>query len=384
MEYIEAGPNLKTVRTAKRPDMKQDPVSLKLTKASASIPGNGKPFIIAGPCSAESESQLVQTAKEIRTIPQVGMLRAGVWKPRSRPSSFEGAGVEGLGWLKTAKEVSGLPTAVEVANCSHVQEVMKAGIDAVWIGARSTANPFTVTEIAEALRGAEVTVFVKNPVCPDLGLWIGAFERLNHSNIQSLAAVHRGFATRGGGNFRNQPLWEIPIELKRLVPELPVLCDPSHIAGDRRYVKAVSQQAIDLAMDGLMIESHCSPDIALSDSAQQLTPKELGELLQSLRMPRVSGENGKAIREIDILRHAIDTIDSEILSMIARRNEIAGEIGRYKKSRNMTILQMSRWKELLRERLETADMLGLDVDAIRKIYETIHSQSIAAQSEVMN
>lgn len=370
--------------------MNSSSLQLEIISHPLWVPCTNRPMIIAGPCSAESEEQVLQTAREVVKIPGVTVFRAGIWKPRTRPNGFEGVGTAALQWMKRVKAETGLLTAVEVARSQHVYEALKYGIDMLWIGARTTVNPFSVQEIADALQGADVPVWVKNPINPDLQLWIGALERLNRAGVRRLGAIHRGFSTYEKTAYRNSPKWEIPIELKRLAPDIPLACDPSHISGNREAIPALSQKALDLAMDGLMIETHIDPDHALSDSAQQLPPRALREMLERLEYRKPEGaENGLAKRLpgeeiLKTLRNEIDQVDSQLLELISRRIEISGKIGQYKKTHKMTILQVSRWQQLLEDRLSQAQKLGLAQDFVRDIYQLIHDQSIKIQSTVMN
>ncbi len=341
-----------------------------------------RPFVISGPCSAESEEQLLKTALALKEIPAVRVFRAGIWKPRTRPNSFEGVGVKGLKWLKNVKEKTGLATAVEVANQSHVFEALKFGVDVLWIGARTTANPFSVQEIANALQGVDVPVWVKNPVNPDLQLWIGALERLNNAGIHRLGAIHRGFTTHERTPYRNAPKWQIPIELKRLVPDIPLICDPSHIAGSSQFLQELSQKALDLTMTGLMIETHPNPENALSDAKQQILPSALRELLQNLKMR--SNDESLSDDILAGLRRESNAVDYELLEILSRRMDVVRRIGEYKKERNLAILQVQRWKEVIEDRLETGDMLGLEKKFVKDIYEILHSYAIKLQSAVMN
>lgn len=356
---------------------------INLTPLAEWLPQTDEPLVIAGPCSAETETQVLQTARELRKIPAVKVFRAGIWKPRTRPGGFDGVGVEGLRWLKQVKAETGLLTTTEVANAGHVYEALKYGIDILWVGARTTVNPFSVQEIADALRGADVPVLVKNPINPDVQLWLGALERLSHAGITRLGAVHRGFSTFEKTHFRNAPKWDIVIELKRLVPEIPILCDPSHIAGNRDLIPALCQKAVDMAMAGFMIESHISPDAALSDAAQQLQPAALGDILGSLEYRRPQGD-GEPEEFLKTLRAEIDLTDAAILEAISRRSEISEKIGLFKKSHNMTILQVGRWQQLLEDRLARAGKLGLEEEFVKALFQIIHDRSIRMQSDVMN
>ena len=343
-----------------------------------------EPLLIAGPCSAETEEQLVATAQLLAATGKVSALRAGIWKPRTRPGEFEGIGSIGLEWLKRAKEETGLPTAVEVATAKHVEEALKAGVDILWVGARSTVNPFTVQEIADALKGVDVPVMVKNPVNPDLSLWIGALERINNAGITKLAAIHRGFSSYEKSAFRNEPMWDIAIQLKTLAPELPIINDPSHITGNRSLIGYISQKALDLDMQGLMIESHIDPSVAWTDAAQQVTPAALAEIIDhlALRKPEISDAVVKdALSE---LRSKIDKIDDLLIQKTAERMQIAEKIGQYKKDNGITILQVNRWDEILQKRTAYAKALKLSPEFTEKLLELLHAESIRRQTEVMN
>jgi chorismate mutase len=342
------------------------------------LPSKGKPLIIAGPCSAETESQVMETALALAKIPQVAAFRCGLWKPRTRPGDFEGVGEKGIAWLKKAKEETGLPIAVEVAIPGHIDACLKNSIDILWIGSRTVVNPFSVNEIAEALKGVDIPVFVKNPVNPDLLLWIGALERLNQQGIRRLVAVHRGFSAYASRPFRNLPIWEIPIELRRLIPELPVLVDPSHISGNRSMIPHVAQSAMDYAFDGMMIESHIRPEKARTDSEQQITPAALEDLIKRLSLPvGIPGEEDAIMRD---LRREIDEIDDHVLKLLARRMEIASRIGRHKKDQGMDVLQLDRWKKVVEDRLEKGTKHGLSRNFLLKLLHAIHEEALRAQS----
>jgi chorismate mutase len=340
-------------------------------------------MVIAGPCGVESESQIFETAEALSKL-NVQMLRGGIWKPRTRPESFEGIGAQGLKWLKQAGLTYNMPVTVEVASPLHVEQALQAGIDALWIGARTTVNPFLVQQIADALKGVEVPVMVKNPINPELELWIGAIERIYKSGIDCIAAIHRGFSSYEKTKYRNVPNWQIPIELKRRLPSLPMLCDPSHISGRRELIASVAQTAIDLNYDGLMIESHIAPQEALSDVEQQLTPDALGELLDGLIIRSATVDDVIFLNLLEELRDKIDKIDADILAKMSERMQVAREIGLYKKENNITILQVERWKEILRTRLEIGRNKELTGDFIVKLYALIHDESIHQQTEVMN
>lgn len=342
------------------------------------------PLIIAGPCSAETEKQVLNTAKEIAKIPKVHYFRAGIWKPRTRPGSFEGVGTKGLEWLKLVKQETGLGVTTEVANAKHVDACLKAGIDVLWIGARTTVNPFTVQELAESLKGVDIPVLVKNPVNPDLQLWIGALERLNRAGIKKLAAIHRGFTPTEETPFRNQPMWSIPIELKVRVPDMPVICDPSHIAGNKDLVSYISQKAIDLDMDGLMVETHIQPDNALSDAKQQITPTVLAGLLKNLIIRKPISPDKDFMSQLDELRLNINKIDEEIIQKLSSRMEVVRKIGQYKKDHNVTILQLKRWADILENRSSLGEAMGLSSLFMKKLLQLVHQESIRIQEEVMN
>jgi chorismate mutase len=335
-------------------------------------------FVIAGPCSAESPAQLVETALGMAKC-SVSVMRAGIWKPRTRPGSFEGVGGQGLLWLKEAGNRAGLPVAAEVANPVHVEESLKHGIDVVWLGARTTTNPFAVQEIADALRGNDIPVLVKNPICADLNLWIGALERINQAGITRMAAVHRGFYSFGEKLYRNKPEWWIPIELRRRIPNLPMICDPSHICGRMALLEGVIRRAMDLLFDGLMIECHINPGEALSDAGQQITPEELGSLLHGLNVKRSSIDDPRYLHDIAHLRSMIDEVDEQILGLLARRMKVSMEIGQLKKRNNIAILQPERWQKVLQERLESAKAKGLDEPFTAQLYQCIHEESIRFQ-----
>ncbi len=341
------------------------------------------PLIISGPCSAESEEQVVETAHQLSKL-GIKIYRAGIWKPRTRPDTFDGMGSVALPWLKKVKEETGMLVATEVANMWHVKEAFKYGIDILWIGARTTANPFAVQEIADAIRGYDIPVFVKNPVNPDIELWIGALERVNNAGITKLVAVHRGFGYYGESPYRNVPQWEIPIELKRRFPDLPIITDPSHICGNRNLLFSVSQTAMDLDFDGLFIESHRDPDAALSDKDQQVTPQQLSDLLEGLIHRNHDVRSAGQLESLEGLRRQIDQWDDELLRILRSRMYISEQIGDYKKQENITILQTNRWSEILEDRLIKARKAGLSDQFIVQIFKQIHQESIRFQNNVMN
>lgn len=344
-----------------------------------------KPLIISGPCSAESESQMVSTARQLAALNKIHVLRAGIWKPRTRPGEFEGAGEIALEWLIAAKKETGLPVTTEVANVAHVEACLKAGVDILWVGARTTVNPFSVQEIANALKGVDIPVMVKNPVNPDLELWIGALERLNRAGITKLIAIHRGFSSFDKNSpFRNAPMWDIPIELKVRHPELEIICDPSHISGQRDLIPFVAQKALDLDMAGLMIESHINPDAALSDAKQQVTPSALGKILDDLIVRTASSESKKFKDKLTTLREQIDKLDDEIMHNFSARMKISEQIGKYKSDNNVTILQVARWDEIIQTRLAQGRAMGLSEEFLSSWLKLIHQESITVQQKVMN
>jgi chorismate mutase len=348
------------------------------------FPAQKKPFIISGPCSAETEDQMVATAKQLAATGKVHALRAGIWKPRTRPGQYEGAGAEGLTWLMQAKKETGLPVTTEVANAAHVEACLKAGVDILWVVARTTVNPFSVQEVADALKGVDIPVMVKNPVNPDLELWIGALERLNKAGITKLAAIHRGFSSSEKGPFRNAPLWDMPIELKTRIPDLDIICDPSHISGNRDLIGLISQKALDLDMVGLMIESHINPDAAWSDAKQQVTPATLAKIVDSLVVRNVSSDNKTFKDTLSILREQIDVLDDEIMQKLAARMKISEKIGQYKKENNVTILQVTRWEEIIQTRIALGKAMGLNEEFTNDLLKLIHHESIQVQTRVMN
>jgi chorismate mutase len=341
-----------------------------------------KPFIVAGPCSAETKEQVLETAAALKG--SIHLFRAGVWKPRTRPGGFEGMGTEALQWLQEVKKNYNIPVTVEVAEPAHVELALKHGIDVLWIGARTTVNPFHVQHIADALQGVTIPVLVKNPVNPDVDLWQGAIERLEKAGIKDIAAVHRGFSSYDtASNYRNQPNWPIPIELKRRRPALPVICDPSHITGKREMIADIAQKAMDMGFEGLMIETHPDPEAAWTDAAQQLTPATLKTLLQNLVVrEQYLTDSGKNV-ELEYLRQLIDSIDAEIIDLIAKRMDLSEKIGFVKKERNMTAFQPERWQEIVETRGDKAENLTLSKEFILELYEKIHAESIKRQIEVL-
>jgi len=346
--------------------------------------GVEKHLIISGPCSAETREQVLNTCKKLAATNKVHVLRAGIWKPRTRPNSFEGIGTDALAWLAEAGKETGLKTTTEVAKATHVDDALKAGIDVLWLGARTTVNPFSVQEIADALKGVDIPVLVKNPINPDLALWVGALERINKAGVKKLAAIHRGFATNVSTPFRNLPMWELPIKLKTIVPELEIICDPSHIAGVRDIIPLISQKAIDLDMDGLMIESHITPQTAWSDPAQQLKPADFEKLMSELVFREPTTPNPVFNNKLEELRHEIDKVDDDIIHQFGTRMNIAEQIGLFKRDNEVTVLQVGRWKEIIQERMDLGKALGLSEQFIEKLLELIHQESIRRQNEVMN
>ncbi len=338
-----------------------------------------RPFVIAGPCSAETEEQVMETAIQL-AADGIKVMRAGIWKPRTKPGGFEGIGSEGLGWLKRVKKDTGMYVSTEVATQKHVYEALKYGVDLLWIGARTTANPFAVQEIAEALQGVDIPVLVKNPVNPDLELWIGALERLSNVGLTKLGAIHRGFSSFDKKIYRNLPQWHIPIELKRRYPDLPIICDPSHIGGKRDLIQPLSQQAMDLGFEGLIIETHPNPDCAWSDASQQVTPARLKEILASL----VIREGKQTTEDLSALRRQIDEADDQLLELIAKRMRVSKEIGTFKKEHDMTIVQTDRYDEILTKRIAQATEMDMNPEFMRVILEAIHEESVRVQLDIMN
>lgn len=342
-----------------------------------------KPIIISGPCSAETKEQTLQTAKALADSGRVDIFRAGVWKPRTKPGMFEGVGIPALPWLVEVKKTLGLPVAIEVANAKHVESALAFGIDMFWIGARTTSNPFSVQEIAEALRGSDVPVLVKNPMNADVELWNGSVERLAKCGVKRLGLIHRGFSGYGASAYRNTPMWHLALEIKKRLPQLPIFCDPSHICGNREYLQQVSQQAADLDFNGLMIESHITPQEAWSDAKQQVTPDALIELLDSV-VWRAAGSDSVAYQtSLDELRGVIDRLDNEIFNLLSKRMEAAEGIGRIKRENNVMILQSNRWNQVVERVLSRSEELGLSPDFLNTLLEAIHIESINRQNKVM-
>jgi chorismate mutase len=343
-----------------------------------------RPLLIAGPCSAETESQVVETAQRLKNTGEIDILRAGIWKPRTRPGMFEGVGAIGLPWLKKAKEITGLPTCTEVAKASHVELCLEFGVDVLWIGARTSVNPFDVQEIADALKGVDIPVMIKNPINPDLALWLGGIERLQKAGLKNIAAIHRGFSFTGEKVFRNRPQWQLAIDFKQEMPDVMMINDPSHICGRRDLLHSVAQKAMDLNFDGLMIESHITPDDAWSDAKQQITPAVYGELIKSLVLRKGEVDDPAKLTKLDQLRKQIDVIDDELMHMLSSRMKVSREIGEYKKENGITILQSNRWKEILNKYLDRGKSHQLSEEFITKFIKAIHDESISQQESVIN
>ena len=343
-----------------------------------------RPSVVAGPCSAESEEQVMETAKGLREM-GINVFRAGIWKPRTHPGCFEGVGAEGLRWLQKVRDEYGLKISTEVASEKHVMECIRHGVDLVWLGARTTANPFLVQEIADALKGTDIPVLVKNPVNADLDLWIGALERLNRAGIKKLGVIHRGFSTFDKIKYRNDPQWQVAIELRSRYPELPFFVDPSHLGGSKDYIPEISQRSLDLGFEGLMIESHCNPSMALSDAKQQLTPAELRDLLYNQVVVRDKDSDAPQWKEnIDQLRAKIDIIDENILYALGSRMNVSRQIGEYKKENNIAILQTSRWDKVLSKVVEKGKDYGLTEKFLKDVFTAIHEASVEVQNEIIS
>lgn len=344
---------------------------------------NKRPLIISGPCSAETEEQVLATAQRLAATGKIDMLRAGIWKPRTKPGMFEGIGVKGLSWLLQAKKTTGLPTTVEVATGKHVQDALQFDVDVLWIGARTTVNPFSVQEVADALRGVDIPVLVKNPINPDLELWGGAIERLQKVGVKDIGMIHRGFSAYGNTQFRNAPMWHLPIEMKRRFPDMLLVCDPSHICGNRTMLQDVAQKSIDLDFGGLMLESHIDPDNAWSDAKQQITPERLSEMLDDLVWRSENTSELEFLTALSTLREQINHIDDELLTLIGQRMKIADKIGQYKRENNVTILQTNRWNEILDRAVANGSKLGLSKEFIIRYFDAVHLESISHQNRIM-
>lgn len=343
-----------------------------------------RPLLISGPCSAESEEQVMATAEGLADLGQIDVLRAGIWKPRTRPGNFEGIGTKGLPWLQRARKVTGLLTAVEVATAKQLEDALHFEVDIVWIGARTTVNPFSVQEIADALRGVDIPVLIKNPINPDLELWQGAVERVAKAGIKDIGLIHRGFSSYGNSEYRNAPMWHLAIEMKRRSPELLMVNDPSHICGRRDILLDVAQQAIDLDYDGLMIESHIDPDNAWSDAKQQITPEQLGQLLGKINWRKEDVNSEEYHNALEKLRNQINQLDDELMQILGERMKVAEKIGAYKKQNNITILQTNRWNEILERAFQKGEKLGLGKDFITKYFDAVHLESINHQTKILN
>ena len=353
---------------------------MELELEALNLPSDSKrPFVIAGPCSAETEEQVMTTAKQL-AIKGCHMFRAGVWKPRTKPGGFEGHGEPALEWMAEVKKETGMLIGTEVATPEHVELCMKYGLDILWIGARTSANPFAMQQLADSMKGLDIPVFVKNPVNPDLELWIGALERINQAGIKKLAAIHRGFSSFDKTMYRNAPMWQIPIELRRRIPELPIVCDPSHMGGKRELIAPLSQQALDLGFDGLMIESHCDPDKAWSDAKQQVTPEVADYIVGML----VARDNTFTTEGIKLLRQQIDKIDNELMDLLAKRMRVCREIVQYKKEHNMQVLQTGRYNEILDKRGVQGSLTGMSPEFVKQVFEHIHEESVRQQVEIVN
>lgn len=356
-------------------------MELNLTELRLTNPTKAakRPIVIAGPCAAETEEQVFTTATQLAQK-GIHVFRAGLWKPRTKPGGFEGIGEKGLEWLNRVQKELGMKVCTEVATQAHAEAALHAGIDALWIGARTVANPFAMQEIADALRGSDIPVLVKNPVNPDLELWIGGLERINQAGITRLAVIHRGFSTYEKRLYRNLPMWHIPIELRRRIPGLPVFGDPSHIGGKRELIAPLCQQAMDLGFEGLIVESHCNPDAAWSDARQQVTPDVLHFILEKL----IVRKTANSTEELDLLRHRIDEIDNALIELLAKRMCISREIGRYKRECEMTAVQTNRYTEILYKRGAQGVLCGMSADFIKSVFENIHEESVRQQIDIMN
>jgi len=345
---------------------------------------NKRPLIISGPCSAETEEQVLETAVRLQKTGKVDIMRAGIWKPRTRPGSFEGIGTKGLPWMQQAKKITGMPVAVEVATAKQVQDALHFDVDVLWIGARTTVNPFSVQEIADALRGVDVPVLIKNPINPDLELWIGAVERVAKAGIKQIGLIHRGFSSYGNTEYRNAPMWHLAIEMKRRNPDMMMINDPSHICGRRDILQEVAQKAIDLDFDGLIIESHIDPDKAWSDAKQQVTPERLAEMLDSIKWRKEDVANEEYHAALEKLRQQINHLDDELMQILGERMKTAEKIGQYKKDNNITILQTNRWNEILQRAFDRGDKIGLSREFITKYFDAVHMESINHQNKILN
>ncbi len=343
-----------------------------------------KPLIISGPCSAETEDQLINTAKQLAATGKVDILRAGIWKPRTRPGNFEGIGTKALPWLQQARKITGLPNAVEVASAKQVQDALHFEVDLLWVGARTTVNPFSVQEVADALRGADVPVLIKNPINPDIELWIGAVERIAKAGIKNIGLIHRGFSSYGNSAFRNAPMWHLAIEMKRRFPELIMINDPSHICGNRINLLEIAQKAIDLDYNGLMLETHIDPDNAWSDAKQQITPAQFNELLGKITWRTEDNNSEEYHNALEKLRNQINQLDDELMQILGERMKVAERIGQYKKENNITILQTNRYNEILERAFAKGSKMGLSEEFVTKYFDAVHIESINHQTKVLN
>ncbi len=345
---------------------------------------NKRPLIISGPCSAETEEQVLATAQRLAATGKINMLRAGIWKPRTKPGMFEGIGAKGLPWLQQAKKITGLPTTVEVATGKQVQDALTFDVDVLWIGARTTVNPFSVQEVADALRGVDVPVLIKNPINPDLELWSGAVERVARAGIKQIGLIHRGFSSYGNAEYRNAPMWHLAIDMKLKHPDMPIINDPSHICGRRDILQDVMQKAVDLDYDGLMIESHIDPDNAWSDAKQQITPERLKEILEAIIWRKEDTNSPAYHAALETLRQKINHLDDELMQILSQRMKLADQIGQYKKENNITILQTNRWNEILEKASAKAEKMGLSKEFITSYFDAVHMESINHQKKVLD
>ena len=357
---------------------------MKDQKAKVQEVWQKRPLIISGPCSAETEEQVLETATRLASTGKVDMLRAGIWKPRTRPGSFEGIGTKGLPWLLQAKKITGMPTAVEVATAKQVEDALHFDVDVLWLGARTTVNPFSVQEVADALKGANVPVLIKNPINPDLELWIGAVERVAKAGINQIGLIHRGFSSYGNTEYRNAPMWHLAIEMKRRNPDMLIVNDPSHICGRRDILQDVAQEAINLDFDGLMIESHIDPDNAWSDAKQQVTPERLAEMLGEIVWLREDIASEEFHATLEKHRQQINQLDDELMLLLSQRMKVAEKIGQYKKENNITILQTKRWNKILERACKKGDKIGLSKEFVTKYLDAVHMESINHQNKVYN
>lgn len=345
---------------------------------------NKRPLIISGPCSAETEEQVIETAARLAKTGKVDILRAGIWKPRTKPGMFEGIGMKGLPWLAQAKKITGMPITVEVATAKHVEDALHFDVDLLWIGARTTVNPFSVQEVCDALRGTDVPVLIKNPINPDLELWSGGIERLQKAGVKQIGMIHRGFSNYGNTEYRNAPMWHLPIEMKRRFPDMLLICDPSHICGNRTMLQSTAQKSIDLDFNGLMIETHIDPDNAWSDAKQQITPERLSDMLDHLIWRSETTDEKEFQTALAKLREQINHIDDELMMLLGQRMKVADKIGKYKKDNNITILQTNRWNDILAKAFVRGEKLGLSKEFITKYLDAVHMESISHQNKIMN